>query len=153
MSVIVNAQGQKQLNIALGFAKNAIPIYVGFDYWVHKDISLGGELGWGRYERWEYKNKYYHQDAISFCFNGNYHFARILEIPKQFDLYAGLNIGFYHWQNNVDYYNWDNDHTTGLALGVQVGARYYFKDNFGVFLEGMTGNQISSGKIGLSILF
>ena len=152
MSLMVNAQkGKKQLNIALGFAKNSIPVYVGLDFWIHEDISLGGEVGWGRYN-WEHKDNDYHQDVFSFSFNGNYHFARILGIPEEFDIYAGLNIGFYHWTDNDPFDYWDN-HTSGLGLGIQVGFRYYFSSKFGFYLEGMAGNQISSGKIGLSILF
>ena len=42
VAFMANAQkGQKQFNAGLGFANNVIPVYVGFDYWVHDDISIG----------------------------------------------------------------------------------------------------------------
>ena len=133
-------KGQKQFNAGLGFASSTIPIYVGLDFWVHQDISIGGEIGWRRWKIDEWKDHKYHYDIYNFLFNGNYHFSRILGIPEKFDIYAGLNVGFYYWTNNVD-------------LGGQIGFRYFFNSKVGLGLEFNGGNQINSGKIGISIKF
>ncbi|MEN8120446.1 MAG: hypothetical protein ABFS35_08875 [Bacteroidota bacterium] len=152
IAFMVNAQiGQKQFNAGLGFAHDALPIYVGFDYWVHEDISIGGEIGWRRYS-WTFNNVKYYEDLMNFSFNSNYHFSRILKIPSKFDPYAGLNLGFYHWNDNVDY-TWNNGHTGGLGLGAQIGFRYYFTEKFAAGIEFNGGNQVSDGKIGISLKF
>ncbi len=152
LSVLANAQkGQKQFNAGLGFANNTIPVYFGFDYWVHEDVSIGVEVGWRR-DKWRANNIYYYQDMWSFSFNSNYHFSRLLKIPNKFDPYAGLNVGFYRWEEDNDP-NWDSSHTSGLGLGAQIGFRFFFNDHVGIGLEFMGGNKISDGKIGVSIRF
>ncbi|RLD78005.1 MAG: hypothetical protein DRJ10_11035 [Bacteroidetes bacterium] len=150
MAFMVNAQkGQKQFNAGLGFAHNVIPVYIGFDYWVHEDISIGGEIGWRRESYNETNNTpAYYETTWNFLFNSNYHFSRILEIPKKFDPYAGLNIGLY-------YYDYDGytSNTSGLGMGVQIGFRYYFTDKFAAGIEFSGGNRVSDGKIGISLKF
>ena len=149
---IANAQkGQKQFNVGLGFAPDVIPIYVGFDYWVHEDISIGGEIGWRKSSWKEYGYSYY-ETTWNFNFNSNYHFSRILKIPSEFDPYMGLNIGFYYYQDNVDYTYYDSN-TSGLGLGAQIGFRYYFTETFAAGIEFTGGTRVSNGKIGISIKF
>jgi hypothetical protein len=80
--------------------------------------------------------------------NVNYHFNHIMRIPRDWDFYAGLNLGFYVWTSPDDY---DGDHTSGLGLGGQIGGRYYFTNALGVNLEFGGGNALNGGKIGLSI--
>ena len=146
-----NAQkGSKVLNLGLGFAGSTIPVYIGLDYYFKNEVSLGGEIGWRRYnETWKHKD--YHRDLYNFLFNANYHFSKLLELPKDWDLYAGLNVGFYYWNDNIDYDGYEEDHTSGLGLGAQLGVRYYFNSKFAINLEFNGGNQVSNGKIGISI--
>ncbi len=141
------------MNIGLGFSGSSIPIYAGLDYWTHEHFSIGGEIGWRRLDKIRFLNKDYHQDLYSFSVNGNYHFAHLLDLPKEIDTYAGLNVGFFHYSDNVDGDYEDNDHTSGLGLGLQLGIKYYFKSNLAVYLELNGGNQVSDGKIGISIKF
>jgi len=139
--------GKSQINVGLGLSDGGIPIYLGLDYSVHKDITIGGEFSFRSYnENW--KDNSYHHNVIGISGNGNYHFNTLLQIPQNFDFYAGLNLGFYFWSSPFDY---DGDHNNGLGLGAQIGGRYYFSDRVGINLEFGGGNEFLGGKFGLSI--
>ena len=141
------SKGQAQLNFGAGFSNWGLPLYFGLDYGVHPDISIGGELS---YRSWDenWGNGKYHHNVIGISGNGNYHFNRILNIPSNWDFYAGLNIGFVVVNSDSGY---EGDHTSGLGLGAQVGGRYYWSDRWGINLEFGGGNAFSGGKIGLSV--
>jgi len=139
--------GRSQFNAGLGMSSSGIPVYLGLDYGIYKDITLGGEFSYRSYrENW--KQDYYNHSVIGLSGNGNYHFNRLLNIPANWDFYAGLNLGFSSWNSPNAY---KGSHSSGLGLGMQVGGRYYFKDNMGINLELGGGNVFSGGKIGISI--
>ncbi|MDZ4181642.1 MAG: hypothetical protein U1B83_02100 [Candidatus Cloacimonadaceae bacterium] len=141
------AQGQTQFNAGVGFSSWGVPIYLGLDYGISRDVSLGGEFSYKSYrERWQNNN--YDHSIIGISGNLNYHFNHVLNIPSNWDFYAGLNVGFYVW-NTPDVY--DGPHRSGLGLGAQIGGRYYFTENFGVNLELGGGNAFSGGKLGVTI--
>jgi len=146
----INAQaplnkGGAQLNAGFGFSGYGIPIYGGVDFGVAKDFTLGVEGsfrsysdGWGNYT------------VFGFLGNGNYHFNSIMQIPSEWDFYAGLNLGFYAWSTPNGY---NGPHSSGLGLGLQVGGRYFFTPKFGINLEFQGGNTISGGKFGITYRF
>jgi hypothetical protein len=138
-------QGQLQFNGGVGFSSWGVPVYLGLDYGVHPDITLGGEISFRSYHDYGYRST-----ITGISGNGNYHFNRILGIPSNWDFYAGLNLGFYVWNSPSDYHG---DHSSGLGLGAQVGGRYYFNNKFGVNLEFGGGNAFGGGKFGISIKF
>ena len=140
------AKGETQLNAGLGLSSWGVPVYIGFDHGVHPDITVGGELSYRSYSD-KYANVSYDHSVIGISGNGNYHFNRVLEIPKNWDFYAGLNLGFYIWNSPSDYHG---SHSSELGLGAQVGGRYYFSDKIGLNLEFGGGNAFSGGKIGLT---
>lgn len=151
-SLTTNAQnpievGQMQFNAGLGFSDIGTPVYFGLDYGVHEDITVGGEISFRRYRQRAFGNRFNH-NIIGFSGNANYHFNRILEIPSEFDFYAGVNIGFFVW-NSPDSFR--GNESSELGLGLQVGGRYYFNEKFGINLEFGGGNAVSGGKIGVSI--
>lgn len=139
------ANGQTQLNFGAGFSSYGLPLYIGIDHGVHPDITIGGELSFESFNRWEY-----HHNVIGISGNGNYHFNSVLNIPSNWDFYAGLNVGFYIWNSDSGY---KGSHNSGLGLGAQVGGRYYWNDKWGINLEFGGGNEFSGGKIGLSVKF
>ena len=139
--------GKTQLNFGVGFSGWGIPVYVGIDYSVHPDITVGGEISYRSYrENW--KREYYVHNVMGFSVNGNYHFNTLLKIPQKWDFYAGPNIGFFVWTSPFDYYG---THRSGLGIGGQVGGRYYFSERMGLNLEFGGGNAFVGGKFGLSI--
>lgn len=141
------AQGQTQFNAGVGFSSWGVPIYLGLDYGISRDVSLGGEFSYKSY-REKHHNNHYDHSIIGISGNLNYHFNHVLNIPRNWDFYAGLNVGFYVWNTPEDY---DGPHRSGLGLGAQIGGRYYFTESVGVNLELGGGNAFSGGKIGISI--
>lgn len=127
--------GKMQLNAGLGFSSWGIPFYVGMDFGVHPDVTAGVE---GSYR--SYDNKGTDSDVFGLIGNANYHFNRIMKIQPNWDVYAGLNVGAYF-----------TDGGSGLDLGAQIGARYYFKSNMGINIELGGGRITSGGKIGISV--
>jgi len=152
--IAVNAQaplvkGQKQVNAGVGFSGWGIPIYAGMDFGVYKDITVGFEGSFRTYtDRWAGEN--YHHTIFGFAGNGNYHFNRILNIPSNFDVYAGLSLGFYIWSSSSNY---EGSGSSGLGINAQVGGRYFFTKNFGLNCELGGGNAFSGGKFGITYIF
>jgi outer membrane immunogenic protein len=145
------AKGQSQFNLGVGFSSWGIPIYIGLDHGVHKDITIGGEFSFRSYNDGYYnrnRDYRYNQSIFGVSGNANYHFNSVLNIPPTWDFYAGLNIGFYHWSRRNDY---PGRYNSGLGLGAQIGGRYYFTDRFGLNLEFGGGNAFSGGKFGISL--
>lgn len=140
------AKGQTDFNAGFGFSNWGVPIYLGLDYGVSKDVTMGGQLSFNSYREDWHDNRYNH-NIIGISGNANYHFNHVMNIPTNWDFYAGLNVGFYIWNSPDDY---DGDHTSGLGLGAQIGGRYYFTDTVGLNLEFGGGNAFSGGKIGLT---
>jgi len=143
------ARGQSQLNAGLGFSSWGVPVYVGMDFGVHPDITLGGEISFRSYHE-NYNTYTYNHAVVGLSGNANYHFNTIMNIEPRWDFYAGINLGFYFW-NSPD--NYDGTYASGLGLGGQIGGRYYFTNNFGINLEFGGGNAFSGGKIGISLKF
>ena len=81
--------------------------------------------------------------------NLNYHFNTVLEIPRNWDLYAGLNISYFVWNSPSDY---GGSHSSGLVLGLQAGGRYYFSKKTAVNFE--VGGQLAGAgaKLGFSFI-
>ena len=153
-AVLMSAQnplgkGEKQLNAGLGFSNWGLPIYVGLDYGVHPDISIGGEFCLHTFhEKWG--GTVYSHTVFGFAFNGNYHFNTILNIPSTWDFYAGLNIGFNFWSSPDNY---PGNYGPGVGLGAQIGGRYFITNRFGLNLELGGGNASTGGKFGITYQF
>lgn len=140
-------KGDTQFNVGVGLSDYGVPVYIGLDHAVSNDITLGGELSYRNYDdRWN--NYDYDRHVWGISGNANYHFNNLMSIPRNWDFYAGLNIGFYSWDSPDGYHG---DHTSGLGLGAQVGGRYFFNDKIGINLELGGQTEFSGGKIGLTI--
>jgi len=142
------SNGRNQLNLGVGFSGWGVPFYIGLDHYVNKDVSIGGEFSYRGYrENWD--QNYYNRNIMGFSGNANYHFNTVLDIPRNWDFYAGLNLGFYVWSDGPVGYN--GDHSSGLGLGGQIGGRYYLSNKVGLNLEFGGGNAFSGGKFGITI--
>lgn len=141
------ASGAYQLNAGVGLSSWGVPLYVGFDYGFKPDITIGAEASFRSYQE-NWKSIKYRHNIMGFAANGNYHFNRLLHLDRPWDVYAGLNVGFYVWSSSKSY---PGNHTSGLGLGAQVGGRYYFNEKLGVNLEFGGGNAFGGGKLGLTV--
>lgn len=139
-------KGQNQLNAGVGFNSwKGVPIYVGLDHYVSNDFTLGAEVSYATLKKYKkHKSDY---SIMGIGANGNYHFDRVLSLPKEWNIYAGLNLTYYSW-NHKDHT--DND---GINLGAQLGARYFFSNNFGLNLQAGGGSNVSGGKFGITYRF
>ncbi|HUX95802.1 MAG TPA: outer membrane beta-barrel protein [Bacteroidales bacterium] len=143
------SNGKAQLNAGVGFSGWGIPLYVGMDFGISRDITLGFEGSFRQYKE-KYIDVRYNSTILGISGNGNYHFNRVLNIPSNWDFYAGLNIGFYAWTSPDGY---PGDGNSGLGLGLQIGGRYFVSNNFGLNLEVGGGNAFSGGKFGITYIF
>ncbi|MBX2964468.1 MAG: hypothetical protein KF687_18310 [Cyclobacteriaceae bacterium] len=140
-------KGGKQLNAGLGFSTWGVPVYAGLDFGVHEDITIGPVISFQNYGYRAGGNSY-NQNLVVLAFNGNYHFNTILELPSEWDFYAGLTMGYYLWSDN-DYVG---AKSSGLGLYAQVGGRYFFNEKFGINLQ-VGGGTSSGGIFGITYKF
>jgi outer membrane immunogenic protein len=139
----------KQFNAGVGLSGTGFPIYAGIDFYLRNDISLGVEGSLRAYnENWSGNN--YRHTIIGLSLNGNYHFSDKLEIPKEWDVYGGLNIGFYSWFSPSDY---NGSGGSGIGIGGQIGSRYFFTRTFALNFELHGGTTLVGCKIGVTQKF
>jgi outer membrane immunogenic protein len=138
-----------QLNAGTGFSYWGIPIYVGLDFGVHPDVSIGVESSFRSYNQ-GFTDSRYRSTIMGLSTNGNYHFNRLLDIPNYWDFYAGMNIGYYFWFTPNNY---PGTGASGVGIGAQVGGRYFFNDHFGLNLELGGANTFAGGKFGITYKF
>ncbi|GAF03197.1 hypothetical protein [Saccharicrinis fermentans] len=124
------AKGDKQLNMGLGFNTNGLPLYGGVDFAVHDEVTIGPQV-----------NLVLDDDAyMTLGFRGDYHFNRLFEMTREWDVYAGANAGIGIGTDDA------------LELGLQIGGRYYWSNKWGINLEFGGGNTFST-KLGVSMKF
>lgn len=128
------SKGEQQMNFGISFDGQGIPLYFGMDWAVHNDITVGGMAAFNLDGL----------DYLNLAARGDYHFNRLLNIPSDWDFYAGANLGF---RLGFSDYNGDD----GLDLGAQIGGRWFWSDKWGLMLEGGGGQLGSGGRIGLTM--
>lgn len=141
-------KGGAQFNAGFGFSSFGTPIYLGADFGVHRDLTVGPVFS---YRNYGYKilGTKYDQSLIVLGLNGNYHFNTIFDLPSEWDVYAGLTLGYYIW-SDID--GFDGGEASGLGFSGQIGARYFFTKKFGVNLE-FGGGTASGGGLGITYKF
>jgi len=127
--------GAKQLNFGILGSQSGFPFYVGMDFAIKENITLGGEV------RPAFLGN---NNFLDLIFNADYHFNKLMNIPNNFDFYGGLNLGWDLWFG-------DSSGGSGIFLGAHLGGRYYWNEKWGVNVELAGGNNYSGGKIGLSM--
>jgi hypothetical protein len=107
------AKGQHQLNFGLGFNNYGLPVYVSFDFAVHKDVTVTPQVN------------LVIDDEIRFgaLVKADYHWNYLIGIPSEWDFYSGARIGF------ISGDNFDMD------FGIQVGGRWYWSEKWALNLE------------------
>lgn len=138
--------GDSQINAGVGFGGSwGIPVYVGFDYGVHKDWTVGAELSFASQKF----NNTYKGTWFGLGANANYHFNSVLNIPAPWDLYAGATLAYNSFKYDTGYIGT----ASGVGFSGQVGARYFFSPKFGLNLEYGGGTVASGGKAGVTLRF
>ena len=112
------SKGEKQLNFGIGASDNGLPVYVGMDFSIHNDVTVGPVV------------KIVFDDEVRFgaLARVDYHWNRLLEIPSNWDFYLGANVSFLT----------GDELETGF--GLQLGGRWYWSDKWGLNLEFGGGN-------------
>lgn len=162
IAVIASAQYNTDtyLNAGIGLSNWGIPVYLSYEKPIAQDINIGGGISASSVAR-KYNNGagkiVYRHTAVGLEGFGSYYFDRVLDIPSEFDVYAGLGLGFVFWNtkltdgpNGFDEKYSGSAATSGLNLRGFVGARYHFNAKTSVNLELGGGNVFSGGRVGLS---
>ena len=146
-------KGGKQLNAGLGFSGWGVPVFVGLDFGVDESITIGPRISYRNYayNRASYK---FNQSLTVLSFNGNYHFNKLLNLPSEWNFYAGITLGYYLWSDvRTSSGIIDVGNSSRMGLEGQIGGRYFFSDNFGVNLEFGGGTGTGGGSIGITYKF
>jgi len=125
----------KQLNIGLGGSDGGLPVYVGMDFFVKPEISIGPVA------------KVILDSSIYFgaLVRGDYHFNKLLKLPSEFDLYGGLHIGLGEIKvgkaSGVD---------ISPGWGLQLGGRWFWSEIWGLNIE-FGGGSGFGGTLGVTM--
>lgn len=149
---LVSAQGNlgkggKQLNAGVGFSSFGVPVYIGADFGVHESISVGPRISY-RKNTERFGGFKFSQSLTVIAFNGNYHFNQLLALPDEWNVYAGVTLGYYIWSTG-DTNDTFRGEASGLGFDAQVGARYFFNEKWGLNLE-LGGGTASGGNFGVT---
>ena len=123
-----HGSGDQKVQIGLNAWGNGTGITGTYDYGLSDLLSVGGGAN-------IYFGNSKHSDNDNFFIFGrlNFHLNEALDLPDQWDIYPGVDVGILG---------------NSFGLGVHLGARYFFNDKIGAFVE--AGNN---GSIGVSFNF
>jgi len=133
-------QSKMQFNAGIGLSTWGFPFYIGADYWINEDITVGLEASF----RYRFLHTYRY-GYIGGSINGNYHFNKLLELPDNLDVYAGLSAGPY-----IGFGNYYYGSSFNFGFAGQIGGRYKINDNMWLNAE-LGGGTLSGAKIGITI--
>ncbi len=122
-----NGNGDQKVQIGLSAWGNGTGITGTYDYGVGNILSVGGgaNIYFDNYKDNDKGNNFFIFGRL------NAHLQDVLGIDDQWDIYPGIDVGVI---GNT------------FGLGAHIGARYFFNDKLGAFVE--IGNN---GSIGVSI--
>lgn len=165
-------KGYKQINFGIELQGYGIPVYAGMDFGVGEFITIGpriifetqGETISDTYSTWggdkiEREIKTRNTVAIP-GFRGDYHFSgHIKGLPEELDIYGGLTLGFVIVRSSIQTtLNGElqedaspKSSNSSPKLWGQLGARYFFAENWGVQLE--FASYGTDGAVGMTYRF
>jgi hypothetical protein len=138
------------------FARFEVPVADSFEDPFFDNITVGGGVSFQAYGEHYFGYRWRHT-IIGIHARSNYHFNELLEIDDQWDVYAGLNLGYYIWNTKYDdnsgfRVHYEGSGSGGLSLGLQIGGQYFINDNLGINLELGGGTVLSGGTVGVTFL-
>lgn len=147
-SQIAFQKGDKQINFGLNLGQGA-GLYVSYENGLTHYISAGAEFGTG----FSTTSVTYLQGNFRFSVFGNYHFAQLIGIPDEWDLYGGVDIGYSLWTKSNYPYNITqvyNEYANSFMIGIHGGGRWFWDEVWGVHAEIGGGYGYFVVKTGLS---
>lgn len=156
-------KGYRQLNFGIELQGWGIPVYAGMDFGVGEFITIGPRITLETQAEsfvWKGMEAKSRSTVVVPSFRGDYHFSgHIKGLPAELDIYGGLTLGFV-MLNSKTTYRIDGKlvdeqptptRNTQPKLWAQLGARYFFSDNWGVQLE--FASYGTDGAVGLTYRF
>ncbi len=146
-SAQVIGKGGMQANAGLCFSSIGVPIYAGVEYGISEEMTLGGFLGFTSSEGYGYRLNWFGFGGIL-----NYHLNHLLQLPDVVDVYGGATL--YYERYSYSFHTIRDPYSSGPALTIQLGGRYFFTKNIAGNLElaAGTGNFMGA-KIGATYTF
>ena len=123
ISSITFGQAQKYLNLGL--------IGVSYEIPVARDISVAPAA----YTNFEF-------DYLTLGVKGNYYFDNLFGLTEPWDVYAGANLGFGIAINN--------NHSSDLDFGFQMGGRWFWNEKWGIYAE-FGGGYLGGAAYGIGV--
>ncbi|MGC4129516.1 MAG: hypothetical protein QM564_08120 [Bergeyella sp.] len=122
-----SGSGDQKVQIGLSAWGNGTGITGTYDYGVSDMLSVGGgaNIYFSNYKDDDKNNNFFIFGRL------NVHLQEALGLEDKWDIYPGLDVGVIR---------------NTFELGAHIGARYFFNDKFGAFVE--LGNN---GSVGVSI--
>ncbi len=148
-------QEGNQFKLASGYNTNGIPIFISYELAIpdiKSDITFGLE-GAVRTFSENTDTATLSHTIVGFSFFSNYYFNSLLNMdPRRgWFTYGGVTLGYYKWFSPENYFELGQSSST-LAVGLQVGGQYYFKD-WGIYLEFAGSTETAGGKLGVLYRF
>ena len=100
------------------------------------NLSIGGSIGYksGRIGGFDFAASDWNYTYMAFVGRASWHphFVR----SEKLDLYTGMSLGYYLITSDYESVYGDFDFSTGgVELGIHIGGRYNFSEQFGAFAE------------------
>ena len=148
------AYAKGDLDLKLGFGINTslgfTPVYFGGNYMILEFLSAGAEVDF-RIDNQKFYyyggSTKYNTTGFGFITYGDYHFNELLNIPAEFDVSAGIDLGvaFYSGSYTDLLGNKQKNSNTYFLAGPHVGGKWFFSDKFG--LHAKAGFRSNDGAI------
>ena len=125
-------KGTSVLQLGIGFGGDfGTPFGLGYEYGISDKIGIGAYVGYG-----SKKDSFFGYDveykSVLVGAKGNYHFYQ----TDKFDAYGGAFLGFNSQSATVSGSTpFTATDDSGVLLGLNAGARYYFTDSLAAFAE------------------
>lgn len=126
-----------------GYRNTLPPIYAKYEMGIMDEVGIGivGGLGLGKNR---YSDEGYFGTVVGLL--GYYHFNKFIPLQK-LDVYAGVGFGF-----DIHNRTYNGDTEADVLPLFKVGARYYFSNSFGVYLESGY-DRLSAANLGITLRF
>lgn len=129
-------KGAIQLTAGLGLNSYGLPLFAQMDYSLMENITVSPYAGLSLWSP---------DSQLRLAAYADYHFNHLLQLSREWDLYAGLNVGF-----RINF--GPQTGTSGLKAGMQLGGRYFWNRHWGINLQ-FGGGQDYGGRIGITHRF